>query len=168
MQTATYRAKTLIAILCISAVPLAAQQEERARVGHITFGIEGGMGAPTRYVNIYENGSVEINGERCAGCRWHAPYEKKFNLSAEDLQEVRSLFDIDALDRASRAPCTVQIAGQSRMREYISVSVDSASRSFDFVQSCTSPELKIVRDNLAIANGILGKAADAATADKPE
>ncbi len=159
MRMLEHFAKTVIITLCLLPMPLAAQQAEPARVTHIYFGIEGGLGSLRRSVHIHENGNVEISGERCVGCRWHAPYKQQFDLSADNLRQIKSLFDVDALDRASRAPCTMEAAGQSKMRHYISVSLEGVSRSFEFVQNCTSPELKIVRDQLAEANSILAKAA---------
>lgn len=144
-------------MLCLLPVPLTAQLPDP--VDGISYGYSGGSGFPKRSVYVKPDGTVKISGEKCEDCRWHAPYNQQFNLPAEDFQKIAQLFDVKALYQASRAPCTMETAGRSSMHENIIVFLKSGSRVFKFVETCASPELKIVRDQIAIADSILEKAA---------
>jgi hypothetical protein len=150
-------AKMLVIMLSIFSMPLTAQLPDPVR--GISYGYSGGSGSPKRSVYIKPDGMVEISGEKCENCRWHAPYNQQFDLPAEDFQKIAQLFNVEALEQAARAPCTMEAAGRSSMRENIIVFLESGSRSFKFIMECASPELKIVRDQIAIANSILEKAA---------
>jgi hypothetical protein len=147
------------AILLTAHLPAIAEQEAPdARIA-ISHSYGGKVGRPLRNLTIYENGRVEISGERCQGCRWHGPYSQQFDLSVSELQDVKRLFDLAALDQAGQASCKMESAGASETYERFYVSSDSGSRSFQFVRSCTSKELEIVRDRVAQAERILQKAA---------
>jgi hypothetical protein len=126
------------AILLTAHLPAIAEQEAPdARIA-ISHSYGGKVGRPLRNLTIYENGRVEISGERCQGCRWHGPYSQQFDLSVSELQDVKRLFDLAALDQAGQASCKMESAGASETYERFYVSSDRVAQAERILQKAAS------------------------------
>jgi hypothetical protein len=118
---------------------------------------ENGEGAPRRSWSIEATGAVQISGERCQGCAWHAPYQSAHQIDPERFREIAALLDLAILRKAATAPCTLARGDHNTPLVHFVV-VDSQTGANDHVRlltQCVSPEMDAARTRINTADAIM-------------
>jgi hypothetical protein len=103
---------------------------------------ESGVGGKAHELTITSDGKVDVTGQGCVGCRWHAPYQYSFTMPADAFGKIEQLLDADTMMRAQSLPC-VMPNGFARVRKigiswktfYAHLSIDCRSKAMDQVKA---------------------------------
>jgi hypothetical protein len=124
----------------------------------VHFWTENGIGQAHRTWSIDATGAVKISGERCQGCRWHAPYKSTHQLDPERYREIALLLELEMLRNAPAAPCTLPRGDQNTPLENSTVSNGrtGVNDSVRLLTLCVSPEMDLARTQINKAHAIIG------------
>jgi hypothetical protein len=153
------RALLSLVSACCLVLPLAAGAQGGASAvpSMIAAATDNGLGQPSRTWSITSAGSVTIGGERCRGCRWHAPYHRTYRVDPARYREIEALIDVAVLRAAAAAPCAVP------RTDFVTPAVEftfSNSRAginetVRLRMHCVSPAMDAARDRLNRADAII-------------
>ncbi len=124
----------------------------------VYFSTDNGMGQPSRSWSIGATGAVKITGERCRGCRWHAPYQSEHQVNPERYREIAALLDLATLRKAAAAPCTLPRGDQNTPVESFGLpdSRTGLNERVLLLTLCVSPEMNEALVRIKKAHAIIG------------
>jgi hypothetical protein len=123
----------------------------------VYFSTDNGMGQPSRSWSIDATGAVNISGERCRGCRWHAPYQSQHQVDPERYREIATLLDLATLRKAAAAPCTLPRGDQNTPVESFGLpdSRTGLNERVLLLTLCASPEMDAALARIKKAHAII-------------
>jgi hypothetical protein len=117
------------------------------------------VGAAHRAWSITADGAVKINGERCSGCRWHAPYASSHTIDPKQYREIASLLQRDVLKAAASSPCTLPRGDRAYPVEVFDFhnGATGVTDRVTLMTACMSPQMEIALSRITDAHTIIAK-----------